>query len=75
MPTLTESEVLARSKWEFENNPSRVSVSDPEMGGEMVTVEVILLIAPNEYASFMNNNRLRRLAIEQGAFKSFEEKK
>lgn len=69
MPTLSESETTARAEWEFNNNPSFVTVRDPELGGLEVSVEILLLIAPDEYASYESNRRMRKLAIEQGTFK------
>jgi hypothetical protein len=71
---ISEREALARAEWEFENNPSHVTVMDPELGGERVSVEILLLIAPEEFASFRNNRRMRRLAIEQGSFKPAPDK-
>jgi hypothetical protein len=66
---LSERQILARAKWEFENNPSYVTVRDPELNGLEVSVEVILLIAPDEFAKVHLNRRMRRLAIEQHTFK------
>ena len=66
---ISESEELAKAEWEFDNNPSRVTVMDPELNGLWVSVDVLLLIAPEEFAGFRNNRRMRKLAIEQGSFK------
>jgi hypothetical protein len=65
----SESEAIARAEWEFDNNPNFVTVRDPELGGIGVSVEILLLIAPEEFGNFQNNRRMRRLAIEQGSFK------
>jgi len=74
MPTLTESEVIAQAEWEYENNPNFVNVTDPEMGNEVVAVDVVLLIATEEYSNPQNNRRLRKLAIQQGAFKAYSKR-
>jgi hypothetical protein len=66
---ISESEKLARAEWEFNNNPSSVTVRIPEWNGLQVSVNVLLLIAPEEFAGFQNNRHMRKLAIEQGSFK------
>jgi hypothetical protein len=71
MPTLTKSKLFAKAKWELENNPNPVTVIDPELRNGSISVDILLLIAPDEYASFLNNHRLRKLAIEQKAFKAY----
>jgi hypothetical protein len=63
------SEIRARAKWEFLNNPHWVTVKDPELDGFETMFESILLIAPTEYANILLNKRMRKLAIKQGVFK------
>ncbi len=75
MPTLSESEMSDRAQWEFDNNPSFITVRDPELSGLEVSVDVMLLIAPEEFGNFRNNRRMRRLAIEQGSFKQYSSTK
>lgn len=67
----TNASKLERTDWERENNSNFVTILDPEMGGLEIKVESELLIFPDEFADFINNHRLRRLAIEQGVFKAY----
>lgn len=61
------SEEELRAGWEFLNNPSMVTVLDPDLGCEM-GVDVLILIEPDAYAHQNENRKLRRLGIEQGKF-------
>lgn len=61
-------EEIYRVRWEMVNNRSVISLS--YMGG--MDVESILLILPDNYqSSFADNHELRRVAIDEGAFRPF----
>ena len=66
---ISDREKRERAEWEASNNPEFIAINDPELGGIGISVEAVLLIAPDEFASFQKYRRLRRLAIEQKAFK------
>jgi hypothetical protein len=64
-------EQLKKAKWEYSNNPRQIRVM---IHGIDMSVESIILISPDEFASsFFDNHELRKLAIEQGTFKPFSE--
>lgn len=56
-----------RQYWEFFHNSERISVYDPEYQCYF-EVDVLLLIAPEEYANSNVFKRYRNLAIQQGVF-------
>jgi hypothetical protein len=65
---LSYSERLRRAIWELDNNPRWICMIDPEMGNLQIEIDVLILIAPEEYSSPLENARRRKLAISQGVF-------
>lgn len=63
----SSSALIERAMWEYNHNLERISIYDSRYQF-YIKVDVILLIAPSEYANPNENKRYRSLAIEQGVF-------
>jgi hypothetical protein len=63
-------ENIYKKRWELVNNRSKVEI---DYMGIRSSVALELLVSPESYGSgsLVNNEELRRLAIEQGAFRPF----